>query len=662
MNRTYKINLRLKVSLSWSLVTAIIVFLGSYTLLLIVKEKRLTDLKRHSASLAEKIQHLPSIRAFFMEHPDAPTREEVESILNILIQDDPFIEAIILSDQFNQNSFHISQAQTEQPANSTFSLLKIHEVMTEKKPLLLESQSEYIIPISFDQENFTPWVHVWIRWKQEATWKYFRLLKWIILLVTAISFMLAFMISLLLLKQSYTFEYKRLNKSLAAICGTDYSRQIDTKSYSSGIAEIAVYLNRIFKELNHEKRKNKILEDSLRQMERGCLDYRKALGVKTNELDVLRNELRQGLVRLFDMIWNGVAIIDSEYYIHFMNDQAERLLRFARIDDSHLVDERLRSCLSPLIRLGQVDQIDDVCVWPQQALGQFVSCNIRAAQIPSGDTTRLFFILLKEENGYPKQHGAAYFSERLVVDILSNISLSANEVDWGSVQSNISAAEREMRFKECLKRLEAFHKLENNDYGPVSVIRLSKWLKNHFVDSDDLFSRYLHLDANTPDLDVSLQVPEKVLNEHIDSMVLLLTRLVYEKESKPSKYMVLRASVDSKGKPVITISMPSLSRKLASKIHDILNERQPIVSEDKLNQGLTLEDLDLEISYSLYRYTKQLLKTVVECVYSENKQLAMLRITIENHAFVAPKKPSSDTNPVQPSQTISMIQEILGRF
>ena len=58
--------------------------------------------------------------------------------------------------------------------------------------------------------------------------------------------------------------------------------------------------------------------------------------------------MTEGLIRFFEMIWSGVLIIDKEFRIQFMNDQAERLLRFAKIDDSLIVDDSLRSSINPV--------------------------------------------------------------------------------------------------------------------------------------------------------------------------------------------------------------------------------------------------------------------------------------------------------------------------
>jgi hypothetical protein len=624
MNTLSKLSLRIKISIVWALFVAFIVFLSGYTLLLVVKDKRIYDLKAHSSRFSNTLQEIPQIRQYLLGHINTQNREDIKSVLKRVLKNDPFIVSFVLVDQYNPKPIFLSQDPSFSLSDSSFDPMKIHEVMTEGKPLFIEENDEYIIPMYYEDQTYQPIAHLWVHWKPEATWSYFRSIKLGIIIVSGLAFLLSFLLSYYLLKRTYAQEYLELAKRLGMICGSDYSERFNTKLYSSGISDLAVHLNRILVEVEQEKNKNNVLEESLRQIEKSRTDFRKSLGQKTHELEELRAELRYGLIRLFDLIWLGVAIIDEDYYIHYQNNQAERLLRFARIDDSYIVDERLRSCLSPLVRLHDVDQIDDVCVWPQPGTSNSVSCNIRSAPIPSGDSNHVFFLLLREESGYPIQHGSVYYSERLVFDILANESLS-----------NFSSSD--FRFSECIKRLEAYHRIEKGDLGPISVIRLTKWLKDHFFYTNDFIAKFVKLDQSSLDLEISLQVPENVLSELIDSMVLILTRKIYEIHPNAMKYLVLRASIDSKGKPVISLSLPNLSRKQASGIHDILNERLPIISEDVSNQGLTLDDLELEISYSLYRYTKQLLHSHVECIYSESKQLALLRMTIENHAFTSKK-------------------------
>jgi len=276
-----------------------------------------------------------------------------------------------------------------------------------------------------------------------------------------------------------------------------------------------------------------------------------------------------------------------------------------------------------------------------------------------GGNERLYFLLLREEGGYPKKHNSAYFSEKLLLDYLVRDTSLEQSVMENAVGHRADASRQEDRFRACLRRLEIIHALEKGDLGPVTSIRLSTWLKNHFND-DDLFSDYLNLDANVPDLEISLRTPERIFRELLDTMLILVGRLVEPRKVDPSQYLVLRASLDSGGKPMITLSLPGLTKREAMLIHELLNERVASTVLDESKDG-SLEDLETDICYSLFRSVKQILRAHVVCVYSEIKKLAMVRMTIENHSFQ-----SARTEPLDPIQSESppkpdLVQQFLSR-
>lgn len=661
MNRSQKRCLRFKVSVVWALVSAMVVFIGGYALVTLVKVKRIGDLATHSVRLANQIENLPAFRSYLLEENGAPSKEEAESMLGILLEGDPFIEETILTDQFGKVFFRILKAENKiREGLETSSIpFPLQDILTHQQPSFVEKDWEYRVPISLDSN--IPWGILQVRWRPDATWKYFWLLKVSIAYITGGAFCVSFLAGFFLLRRTYDREQNRLTESLSLICGSDYTQRIDTQSFSRGFAEIGVHMNRILHEIEEEKKKSEILDQSLRQIERGCSDYRRALNERLAELDLIRREMRESLIHLFDLLWCGVVVIDDQYRIQYINELAERLLRFARMEDSVLSDERLKTCLSPLIRHGSVDAVDDLCVWPQPALGQSVSCHVRAARIPTGGGDRLYYLLLREEGGYPKKHNSAYYSERLVLDYLVHDPRLEDAEEQGQGISFGASLIQEDRFRACLRRLETFHVLEKGDVGPVSSIRLTSWLRNHFSE-EDVFARYLHLDANVPDLDISLRIPERILREFMDTIVVLISGMIESKKLRASQYMVIRASVDSRGKPMITLSLPGLKKKEAAHIHEVLNERV-VANHNEDGETGNLEDLEIDICYSLFRCVKQLLRAHIVCVYSEIKKLAMVRLTIENQSFTPNYGPSDPVEiPPEPSPNKDLIHQFLSRM
>lgn len=661
MNRSQKQSLRFKVSFLWAIVTALIVFLSGYTLVTLVKVKRINDLATHSARLSNQIANLSPLRLYLLEQSGAPDKSEAETILRVLLAGDPFIEELVLVDQFGKIPFNIVMKEgdpslkTEQ-APVTFPL---QDLLLSQQPSFIEENWEYRIPITL--ESNVPWGIMQVKWRPDATWRYFRLLKVGIAYITGFAFCIAYLFAYLLIRKTYDREQTRLAKSLSAICGSDYSQRIDTQSYSKGASEIGVHLNRILHEIEEEKKKSEILDQSLRQIERGCSDYRRALTERSGELDTMRREMRMALINLFDLLWCGIIVIDDQYRIQYINEQAERLLRFARLEDSVIMDERLKTCLSPLVRHGSVDAIDDLCVWPQPSLGQSVSCHVRASRIPTGGGDRLYYLLLREEGGYPKKHNSAYYSERLVLDYLvhdTRLEETGGKERFFSEKSILQGD----RFRACLRRLETFHALEKGDVGPVSLIRLTSWLRNHYRD-EDLAPLRLQLDANIPDLDVSLRIPERILRELMDTILVLINGLIEFDKSRISQSVVIRASLDSRGKPMITISLPRMTKKESAHIHEVLNERVEARQNECPQDSSSLEDMEMDICYSLFRCVKQLLRAHIVCVYSEIKKLAMVRLTIENQTFISNSGQSDSAEDQQESApNMDLIQLFLSRI
>ncbi len=658
-----KRNLRFRISFVWALVTALIVFMSGYAIHLIVKVKRINDLATHSMRISTQVSNLSAIRTYLLEKPDAPDKEEAERLLKILLIGDPFIEKMVLIDQFGKIPFTIMLSDNEMMFHHDNHLasLPLQDLLSASKPSLSEKEWEYLIPLSLESD--IPWGMMKLYWRADATWKFFHFMKLGIAYITLISFFIAYILSYFLIGRTYVKEYQRLNKTLSMICGSDYSQRIETQTYSKGISEIGVHMNRIIHEIDEEKKKADILDNSLRHIERGASDYRRACNDKTTELESMRREMREGLLQLFDLLWCGIMVIDDSYNIHFINQQAERLLRFARIDDSVLNDERVKGCLASLVNNSEVDVVDDLCVWPQPSLGQSVSCQLRASKIPTGANERLFFVLLREECGYPKKHNSAYYSERLVLDFLvHDQSIDNPQTDCMGFE-NADFNVKEDRFRACLRKLETFHALEQGTMGSVSSIRLSTWLRHHFTD-EDLYSNGLKLDANMPDMDITLKMPERMLREFIDSLLVIVSRMInINSTTKASNFMVLRTSIDSRGKPMITLSLPRLRKMQANLLHDVLNERLSLQAIANNSESSMLEDLELDICYSLFRSVKQLLHAFIVCVYSENKKLAMVQLTIENHILTNKQNKSAEVEAeAEESLQPRLVQQFLSRY
>jgi PAS domain-containing protein len=637
---TRRLSLRVKLSFLWAISTAILIFIGSLILLFLVMEKRRNDLENHLINISRQISSLPAVNDYFTDSPDAPSREDVEKWLEALLFNNPFIEELTLIDRFDKISFRISQLREnplEVPPRGGTSV-SIDDVISSERPIHVYDNSESYIGLGASTDSY--WGTLRVRWRPEATVKYFYVLKAGVFYITFGSFLLTFFLSYFLLLRSYTNETYRMSKTLSMIVGGNFFERIDTQSYSYGFSEIGVYINRLLGQLEDEKDKSAMLDSTLRQVEKSCSEYRRSLNERSHELENLRNELRHGLQTFFDLIWSGLIVLDEEFRIHFKNDQAERLLRFARVEDSIIVDERLKKCLSPLVRTHTSKRIDDLCAWSQKSMGQSVSCRIRAAEIPSADANKLFFVLLKEESGFPKYHGSTYYSERLVLDVLANERSNAPLVLATSDQKYLPN-DFEQRFRECLRKIEVFHDLEEGRVGTVSSIRLPLWLRNHFK-WDDFISEYLNIDTKYVDMDITLNVPELWLEEIVDNLIMLIYRTSQIQSSGRTTTIEIHSTVDSHGKPVIAFTLPGFMRSQLSDLQDLLEERTHSFPEIPTGDAFTLDDLERELTLAIYRLVKRLLQVHIECVYSDSKKVATIRLVIENHSFDVQTDQESD--------------------
>ncbi len=624
-------NARLNISLAWAAVTSLVVFIGCYVLLAIVRENHINNLENHSLGIAHTITGYPSIHSYIQNPTLSKDFEKVKTFIHSILKHDPFIEEISMFDLvFGKMTFRFSKSRDENKlTNIPRAPTPSSDILASGEPVLSKNSWEFFIPVEIAQNNRAV---LRIRWQPEATWMVFHQLKWLVFWIAAITFVINGLLAFFVFTKIFNKEQSRLAKALSTIINGDRSNRIDTKSFTKGLSEIGVYFNKLLTETEQAKRTSAILDDTLRQTERGCSDYRRSLKQINEQLDSMRHEMREGMITLFEQLWCGVVIFDEDFQIHYCNDKAQQLLRFAKVENDNLIDERLRGCLEPMVRLHTRDKIDDVCVWSQTTLNRPVSCRVRSIPIPAAEGQQLFFLLLKGEDGYPNWIGSSVFLERLILDCCNGQLNGHGLKDTKTSYHNLTY-ETEFQFQQCLKRIESLRNLEKGDVGPVRLIRFPQWLRNRF-ESEDLFSQYLHIDANTPDMDIQLRLPELLLSELIDSIVCIYTQISHnETNVKKNQSLIMRITLDSHGKPVFTIMLPHCSRNQAFSLKNVLEDRINLACEQKKDRKLTLDELEHDICLSLFRIIKRLLHIQLECVYTESKRLATTRMTIEQHVF-----------------------------
>jgi hypothetical protein len=626
---------RFKMSIALALITSMIVFVGCFFLLTIVREKRVNDLANHSITLSRNITETSLIHDFLTDKIGIASKEDVLDRLQTFVNGDPFIDELVFMDRFGKLPLRVVQKNYEDTIQPSGALLSIHEILSKGQPFLDEAAWIYFIPIHFSSE--TEWGVLRVRWKPEATWKLFRMLKQGIAYTTAFTFLLMFLLSYLVFMRSFQSDFYRMNRILSHVISGDYSKRFDTQSYSGGMAEIATYMNRILMDIEEERQKGGVIDDTLRQVERNCAEYRKALADKDKENKQLRKDMADGLIEFFDIAWDGVLIINHHYQIQFMNGQAERILRFAKIVNGEIVDETLRGCLKPLFTRHKKRIMDEVCQWSQAGNDITFSCRIRCSQVPVCDDEQLFFLLLQEEKSPAEKHASLFLSERLVVDVLANIDILAE-----SPQQGTDAHEQILRI---IRKLSVLNTMEKNQLDRVRSVPLQKWLRSQF-EVNDLLSLNHYINTSGSDIDVTVRIPENVLEELIDSIIRLIFILIEESGSRlPNKAINLIASVDEQGKPVITVSIPGLHKVRAKTLHNMMDEKMKFNHE-----RYSLLEFEKEVCYSLYCLTKQILQIRSQCYYSDNKDITSIRLTLQNDSFASSNTPQRSKNRMKESE------------
>ena len=82
------------------------------------------------------------------------------------------------------------------------------------------------------------WGVLRVRWKPDASWKYFRFLKQVVAYLSAATFFTdVFIIPLCFFYGHIIVSYHEWEKILSLIMGGDYSKRLDSQSYSKGLSE-----------------------------------------------------------------------------------------------------------------------------------------------------------------------------------------------------------------------------------------------------------------------------------------------------------------------------------------------------------------------------------------------------------------------------------------
>ncbi|MBI1387293.1 MAG: hypothetical protein GC154_02450 [bacterium] len=622
--------LRFFVSLLAALCASLLLVLLCVICIALLQEHRIQELASHSGHVASLIGDDEAIRAFVEDQPDAPSQEAIENTFHQLVDGDPFLEELSLLDPFGKMRVRVSRPEEEGSSHAPVKRASpsLHEIISTGRPALSQESGEYFVPLVFHEK--TRWGVLRVRWRPESTSGYFNLLKKGAFHGVAALFIGVFTLVYFSLKWSYERQQKRLFEEIRTAAGGGYAQRIDPKSFSGVMADVSIYINRILKEAEEEKNKNAVLDDALRHVERSYADSRKTVDLQTDRIESMRKEMREGLKAIFALDWCGVMIVDAEYKLHYANSAAERLLRLIQRNENLIDDERLRRCLAPMIVENAAEKVDDLCSWPQPGVTRTFSCRVRSVPIPTEGNENLYAVVLREESGFPNVSGSSYFSERVLREMLS----SKNEIFpilHGDDRDALIDGDAERRFKTCLKRIVFYHELERNKLGPVVSVRFSRWLRDRFI-AEDLFSDHLNVNIQPGDSDMNLCVPEKAAAELIDCLITMMGRLYPDDEVEMDDVVDLHPSVDGVGKAVLTISMSSISRKRALLIQDVIEDRCDLFDSNKGNH-YTLDRLERDVCYSVFRCVRDQLKVRIESTFSENKRMLSVLITFSQHAL-----------------------------
>lgn len=613
---------RFILSLIISFITSLIVISSFNIIVMVVKEKQLEDLKVYSKNLSKQLILYTDIHDLLNETLPSEKKSQVNLLIQNIVTNSPYIEELSFIDSFGKVPLRVAN---DKPTNAAVSspnrnILTPHEILKDSKPFLDYVSWEYYLPIQLDDKN--DWGVLRVRWKPDASWNYFRFLKQISSYLAAGTFFIMFLLSYFVFLRPYHSEYQRMAKILSLIIGGDYSTRLDSQSFAKGLSEIATYFNRILMDFEEEKKKNLIFDDTLRQVERNCSDYKKSMQEKSDEIIQIKKEMTEGLIRFFEMIWSGVLIIDKNYHIQFMNDQAEKLLRFAKIDDAFIVDESVRQSLNPAF-LEETKMVDSVCTWTNADTSRTISCKIRCSRIPTCDESQLYFVILTEEKGYPEKRKFEYYAEFLLVDIFSK---SPSDI----MEQLHDEYDYTAWIRRITQKIIKLRSLEIKDYGECKTIRLQKWIKDRFESEEPQFKNLL-FDTSGLDSDVTIDVPVLLIAELLDTVLRFISIIFNESENQMGGIVEIKTTFDSRGKPIIAVTIPEMRRKDARKLQTILEEKF-FMEEPEQESTSEAVMFERDLYYSLYSLIKEILRVYVEFIYTESKNIVTIRMTIRNYS------------------------------
>lgn len=599
----------------------------------LMQHKHNRDMMQASQYVTELVASDSNIQQFLINKRTPDEASVLKPVLQRYINHQPYIASLILHGQFaerlievNQSGFEKEQSQSD--TSTDFS---------NKNHNSYDNQS-----FSLGKLNGEDLGKIKIRWKEGIGNSFQTTIQGTTLLLSGVCFILVFLLSYSVILKRYTKEQNQLTKHLSQLVSHDLSNRLDPRTYSKDIAELSTYINRVLTELEETRKQKLLSQDSCRQLERHQNEAVRHLDKQAKQIELVYTELQEGLNRLFSILSCGLIIIDHEYRIHWSNQTLERLLRFAKLEEDMIHDERLKRCLAPLVRFQTTDRIDDLCAWPQPSLGCAASCRIRAVAVPTQDASKLFFVTVEEDSGFPQQRTPEFFSHRLVLDVLSQLSDEKREES-----SEFETAENELkneRLWACLSRIERYQEYENDKQGDVKSIRLTGWLQQ-CIEKNDLYCEALHIVPQTTETDIQLKVQPDRLEEMILSAMEILSHKV-EVTGDSVKPVTVRTYLNARGKPVIEWMIPEIEQSDIQYFKEAFGGRRPLYCDQFTEEPVAIGQLEHDIGLTLFQFLRQHFRAYAECMYSAGKHLGIIRLVIERYDF--PEKP--DMNQVKNDQ------------
>ncbi len=653
MNRYAMMTLRLKSAVFHALTTSVMVFCCGIILSVLVNHKRNLELIQDSQYLAYLIASDETIRSVLSNPQDVFDTEIMQNRLRRYLDHNPSIDSFAIIDAFKKVLFKIDRPNRVNPSFS----LETQPFLSLTSTNSLSPDNMVELPLTADNQDKKELGKIRIQWDLDSESMIVHTLNRLTLIVSGISLILAFLFSYFVILKRYSKEHHRLSSQLGLLVSGDYSNRLEPRSFSRDVAEISTYINRVLSELEEARKQRMLSQDSFRQMERHHHETLRALDKQTKQIEAVYAEVQEGVSRLLSLLSCGLLIVDHEYHIHWMNQPAERLLRFADFDDDILKDERLKRSLAPLVRFRTADKIDDICAWPQPSLGCAASCRIRAITIPTPDDSKLFFIVVEEDSGFPQQHSPEFFSHRLVLDILSHLNDTQTSEDDDSVWRDGDQTKQNQRLWECLSRIERYQKMEKGEVGTVQRIRLAQWLQK-IVSEKEAYPDQLHLISQPVESDVQVKVPDLAFYEMVQSVLDIVLSVTRDEENtnNPHKPITIRVYWNARGKPVIEMLIQDCSQQGVHDLKETFGGRRPLHCDQLGGESMNLAQLEHDIQLTLYQFLRQNFRSYVECSYSAGKHLGIVRLVIER--FLFNEKPETiEVNQVEP-ETFTKSSEV----